>query len=63
MSQLYERETQRLNVGDRVALASDPSPELRQGTVVHEEQNNSRLFVSWDYGRTWVYAKKDLVRV
>lgn len=46
-----------LAVGDRVYLGTDPVQAL--GTV--SLLDAGRVFVTWDRGRTWVYAATDLV--
>lgn len=48
-----------LAVGTRVFLATDPV--CAEGTVASVDGN--RFLVTWDRGRTWVYAASQLVRV
>jgi hypothetical protein len=48
-----------LAVGDRVYLATDPRQD--EGVVARIEAG--RVFVTWRYGRTWVYAASQLALV
>lgn len=48
-----------LAVGDRVYLGTDPRH--AEGTV--SLLDAGRVFVTWDIGRTWVYASSQLVKV
>jgi hypothetical protein len=48
-----------LAVGDRVYLATDPRQD--EGVVSHIEAG--RVFVTWRYGRTWVYAASQLQKL